>query len=122
MTGRGQIAGGPGAALPYRGRSLAIVVSTAPERGDVDRALSIARAATDLGAEVGIFFMHLSVAGLSPRRDALLAASEDGVELIACASSADEWGLSADALGVDLGSQDDHAALVHRADRLVALT
>jgi sulfur relay (sulfurtransferase) complex TusBCD TusD component (DsrE family) len=107
---------------PLAGRELAIVVSTPPERGDVERATRLARAARELGAEVGMFFMHGAVAGLPAARDTLAALAEDGVEIVACATSAEAFGVSADGLPCTLGSQDDHAALVHRAERVVALT
>ncbi len=107
---------------PYAERLLGIVVSTAPERGDLDRAIAIAEAARELGAEVGMFFMHHAVAGLVGRREELIALACDGVDLVACGSSAEALGASEDELPCRLGSQDDHAALVSRAERIVALT
>jgi hypothetical protein len=52
-------------------------------------------------------------------RAALLDADCD---VVACGTTAHALGLGADAVGVTLGSQDDHAAIVHRADRVVAFT
>jgi sulfur relay (sulfurtransferase) complex TusBCD TusD component (DsrE family) len=103
-------------------RRLALVVSTAPERGDLDRALGLARAACDQGVDVGIFFMDRALDGLVAARPALRDLAELGCDLIACASSATARGLGEDELGMLLGSQDDHAALVSRADRVVAFT
>jgi sulfur relay (sulfurtransferase) complex TusBCD TusD component (DsrE family) len=107
---------------PSRHRRLALVVSTAPERGDLDRALALARAACEQGVDVGIFFMDCAIDGLVAARPALREVAELGCELIACASSASARGLSHDDLDMLLGSQDDHAALVSRADRVIAFT
>lgn len=128
MTGP---AHGPGR-TELRGKELALVVSTPPERGDLDRALALARAARRRGAEVGIFVMDAAVAGLPGRAAAVAALAADGAEIVACASSAERFAADLselDSIGADsaeedivLGSQDDHAALVHRADRVVAFT
>lgn len=103
-------------------RRLALVVSTHPERGDLDRALALARAACAAGVDVGMFFMDHAVAGLPGARAELAELAELGCELVACASSAHARGLGEDEVGMLLGSQDDHAALVHRAHRVVAFT
>jgi hypothetical protein len=42
--------------------------------------------------------------------------------VIACALSAHLRGLAEGEVGALLGSQDDHAAFVHRADRLVSFS
>ncbi|ACY16679.1 DsrE family protein [Haliangium ochraceum] len=102
--------------------SLAVIVSTAPERGDLARALELARAAREADIEVGLFFMHEAVRGLPAQRRALDALRELDCELRVCATSAEACGLDEDALGVALGSQDDHAALVHRSARVLAFT
>jgi sulfur relay (sulfurtransferase) complex TusBCD TusD component (DsrE family) len=101
---------------------LALVVTTAPERGDLARALALARAARAAGVEVGLFVMDEAVRGLPAARAALAALAELDCELCACATSAHARGLSEADVGMLLGSQDDHAALVHRADRVVAFT
>jgi sulfur relay (sulfurtransferase) complex TusBCD TusD component (DsrE family) len=100
-------------------KRLALVVSTAPERGDLDRALALARAGRAAGVEVGMFFMDEAVRGLPAARAALAALD---CELCCCASSAHARGLGEADVGMLLGSQDDHAALVHRADRVIAFT
>lgn len=104
------------------GRELALVVSTAPERGDLERALALAHAAVAAGLEVGMFFMDEAVRGLPAARAALAALAALDCQLCACASSAHARGLRAADVGILLGSQDDHAALVHRADRVIAFT
>lgn len=103
-------------------RRLALVVTTAPERGDLARALALARAARAAGIEVGVFIMDEAVAGLPAARAHTAALAELDCELVACASSAHARGLGEADVGVLLGSQDDHAALVHAADRVVAFT
>ena len=104
------------------GKRLALIVSTAPELGDLSRAHALAMAAAALGVDVGIFFMDEAVAGLPQARALLAELVEEGCELCACASSAHARGLGEADVGMLLGSQDDHAALVHRADRVVAFT
>jgi sulfur relay (sulfurtransferase) complex TusBCD TusD component (DsrE family) len=100
-------------------RTLAIVVS-AP--ADMRVALELARAARAGEVEVGLFFMSDAVAELPGMAAALRELAEEDCDLIACAHSAWERGLSQEDAGMLLGSQDDHAALVHRADRTVAFT
>ena len=51
---------------------------------------------------------------------AVAALVDDGHEVIGCATSADAAGIELAALGVVVGSQDDHAALCAWADRVVA--
>ena len=105
------------------GRNLALVVSTAPERGDLERALALARAGCELDMDVSLFFMDQAVHGLVAARPYLDALAELGCELIACATSATAAGLHERDLGtILLGSQDDHAAMVHRAHRVIAFT
>lgn len=104
------------------GKRLALIVSTGPERGDMVRAHALAMAAAAMGVDVGIFFMDEAVAGLPGARALIGELIEEGCELCACASSAHARGLGEAEVGMLLGSQDDHAALVHRADRVVAFT
>lgn len=103
-------------------RRLALVVSTAPERGDLARALALAHAARASGIEVGMFIMDEAVAGLPAARARTAALAALDCEIMACASSAHARGLTEADVGMLLGSQDDHAALVHAADRVVAFT
>jgi hypothetical protein len=96
---------------------LALIVSTPPARGDFERAERIARAARARGLEVGLFLMsEAAVWGIDARAAALV---EDGCDVVVCGTS---LGDRAPAPGVIVGSQDDHAALVHRADRVLGLT
>ena len=104
------------------GKRLAIVVSTAPAEGDLDAAFDLARAARACGAEVSMFFMSDALAGLPERRDELTSLADDGCELAVCAASAAAHGLTEEDVGLPLGGQDDHAAMVSRADRVVSFT
>ncbi|HTE55724.1 MAG TPA: DsrE family protein [Kofleriaceae bacterium] len=105
-----------------RGRRLAIVVSTAGETGDLEAAFELAGAAGAAGAYVSLFFMSDAVAGLPARRAVIAELADDGCELAVCAASAAAAGLGEDDIGLPLGGQDDHAAMVSRADRVVAFT
>ncbi len=100
-------------------RRLAIVVST-----DVDlaAAFDLAHAARARGIEVGMFFMSDALPGLPARRDELAALADEGCEVAVCAASAAAHGLGAAEVGLELGGQDDHAAIVSRADRVIAFT
>jgi sulfur relay (sulfurtransferase) complex TusBCD TusD component (DsrE family) len=103
-------------------RRLAIVVSTAGETGDLDAALALGRAAVAAGADVSLFVMADAVAALPGRRDAVAALVDEGIEVAVCAASAAAAGLAEADVGLLLGGQDDHAAMVSRADRVVAFT
>ena len=102
------------------GRRLAIIVSTPPERGDFERAERLARAARVRGVEVGIFLMDTAAVWGAHERASRLV-NEDGCDVLLCGTNAGKQGVML-AAGVVEGSQDDHAALVHRADRVVAFT
>lgn len=103
-------------------RRLALIVSTSAASGDLDRAAELALAATEAGIDVELFVMSEAVAGLPARRALVTRLRLAGCELVACASSATDRGLGEDDVQMMLGSQDDHAAIVHRADRVVAFT
>ena len=114
--------GGGGDCGSNKPRRLTIVVSTAAESGDLDAAFELARAACACGVYVSLFFMSDVVAGLPARRAELAELVEDGCELAVCAASAAAAGLEEADIGLPLGGQDDHAAMVSRADRVVAFT
>jgi len=105
-----------------RPRRLTIVVSTAAERGDLDAAFELARAASACGVYVSMFFMSDAVADLPARREELAELADDGCELAVCAASAAAAGLGEEDIGLPLGGQDDHAAMVSRADKVVSFT
>lgn len=89
-------------------------------RDAVTFASALTRAALAAGDEVAWFVMDEALFALAER-----AATEvlplDGLELTVCATSLDRIGAAAPR-GARVGSQDDHAALVRWADKLVALT
>ncbi len=100
-------------------RRLAIVVSTPAERGDFARAVALAGAARAKDVDVALFLMDAGVdLAADARATALL---DDGCDLVACSTSLVARGVEPVA-GVVSGSQDDHAALVRGADRVVAFT
>jgi hypothetical protein len=100
-------------------KSLALVLSTPRERGDWTRVAALAREARARNIEVGLFLMDLGVAfAETPTAAELLA---DDVEITACGNSYTQYRV-APVAGVTIGSQDDHAALLHRADRVLAFT
>lgn len=100
-------------------RRLAIVVST---EGDLAAAFDLAHAARAAGVEVGMFFMSDALPGLPARRGEMAALADDGCEIAVCAASAAAYRLGEAELGLPLGGQDDHAAIVSRADRVIAFT
>lgn len=100
--------------------TLGLVLATPPERGDCERAERLARAARRRGLEVSIFVMdRAAIWGAGERASALV---DEGCEIVLCGTSAAAAGVREAAPGVVIGSQDDHAALVRRADRVVAFT
>ena len=103
------------------GAELGLVLATA-DPGDLATLAGLARAGRRRGLVVTVFAMHDGVAALAAAPSLIAALTDDGCELIGCATSADARGLALPALGLTVGSQDDHAALAHRAHRLVAFT
>lgn len=95
---------------------LALVVATPPERGDFERAERLARAARERGVDVDVFLMAGAAVWAADARAAALV--EEGCEVVVCGTN---FGAKA-APGVVVGSQDNHARMVSRADRVVALT
>ena len=96
--------------------TFAIVLATA---GDAGHATALGLAAQRAGHEVSLFLMDDGVAALGAPELATLV--DEGAEVVACATSLTLRALEAPA-GVVAGSQDDHARLVSRADRVVAFT
>jgi sulfur relay (sulfurtransferase) complex TusBCD TusD component (DsrE family) len=100
-------------------RRLGIVVSTAPARGDFERAARLARAARARGVEVSVFLMDAAAVYAGDARATSLL--EDGCEVFLCGTSQVQLGVRA-VPGVVEGGQNDHAHIAHFADRLVAFT
>jgi hypothetical protein len=91
--------------------NLAIVVATARDLGRADR---LARAARLKGHEVSVCLMDVAVAW-----DGAAGLVEEGCEVIVCSTDLGDRTVGD---GVVAGSQDDHAALFAKADRVVAFT
>ena len=99
--------------------TITIVVSRGRDWAD---ARGLALAARAAGVEVNVFAMDEGVAALARDPAGRAALVDADCDVIACAQSAHDRRLDEAAVGVLLGSQDDHAAMVHRADRVVAFT
>jgi hypothetical protein len=101
------------------GRRLEIlfVLATPAERGDWARMVRLASAARARQLDVSVFLMAEAAAWAAD--PAVLALLEDGCEVVCCATN---LGDRQPTDGVLVGSQDDHAALVLRADRVVSFT
>ncbi len=99
--------------------TLGLVLSTGDAR-DLSRAAGIARAARRRGVGVAVFLMDRAVTFAGAR--AVTELVDEGCDVVACATSVDALRATPVPHGVTLGSQDDHAAIVQRADRVVAFT
>jgi hypothetical protein len=99
---------------------LAIVVSRGGD--DWSDAVAIALAARDGGHDVALFAMDAAVVALAADAAARVALANADCDVVACGTSAHQRGLAEADVGALLGSQDDHAAIVHRADRVLAFT
>ena len=95
---------------------LGIVLAT---RADLDRAVGIALAARRARHEVALFAMDDGAVVLAEHPEAAARLLDADCELAVCSNSA--VGLAYDD-AVIRGSQDDHAAVVGTADRVVAFT
>jgi hypothetical protein len=95
---------------------LGIVLAT---RADLATAAALAHAARRARHEVAMFAMDAGCAALADAPEVATALLDDDVAITACSNSSVELALPD---GVERGSQDDHAAVVGTADRVVALT
>ena len=95
---------------------LGIVLAT---RTDLPTARALALAARRARHEVAIFAMDAGCAALADDPDTARVLLDADCEITACSNSAVGLAL---ADGIVRGSQDDHAAVVTTADRVVALT
>ena len=95
---------------------LGIVLAT---RGDLDHAAALALAARGQRHEVALFAMDAGCAALAADPATAAALLDADCELFACSNSAVGLELLD---GIVRGSQDDHAAVVGTADRVIALT
>lgn len=95
---------------------LGIVLAT---RDDLAHAAAIALAARRARHEVAVFAMDLGCHALADHPALARQLLDDDVEITACSNSSVGLALVD---GIVRGSQDDHAAVVGTADRVVALT
>ena len=95
---------------------IGIVLST---RDDLAHAAAIALAARAARHEVRMFAMDVGCNALAEDAELAQRLLEADIEITACSNSAVGLELVD---GIVRGSQDDHAAVVGTADRLVALT
>lgn len=95
---------------------LGIVLATS---ADLPTAAAIAHAARRARHEVAMFVMDAGVAAMSRAPAVAAALLEDDCEITACSNSA--VGLEL-VVGIERGSQDDHAAVLGTSDRVIALT
>jgi sulfur relay (sulfurtransferase) complex TusBCD TusD component (DsrE family) len=102
---------------------LGILLASGPDGDDLPVVLAAAQAALSEGAEVEVFAMDDGVHFVDePRLAALIAA---GVEVTVCAMDSEARGIdlpSAEARGVGIGDQSDHARLLRRCDRFLSFT
>jgi predicted peroxiredoxin len=99
-----------------RAVKLGVVLAT---RGDLALASAVATAARAAGHEVAMFAMDAGCAALAEHPDVARQLLDEDVEITACSNSAVGLELVD---GIVRGSQDDHAAVIGTADRVVALT
>lgn len=100
-------------------KRLGLVLSTS-SRSDFNRLERLAQAARRKQVEVAIFLMDEAVRWIGDSR--IRALIDEGCEISACATNVGAHDFMRPVPGVVIGSQDDHAALVHRADRVVSFT
>jgi hypothetical protein len=95
---------------------LGLVLAT---RADLATAAALAHAARRARHDVVMFAMDAGAHALSEAPDVAAALIDDDCELTVCSNSAVGLAL---ADGIERGSQDDHAAVLGTADRVIALT
>ena len=95
---------------------LGLVLATP---GGLAHAAALAHAARRQRHEVALFVMDAGVVALAAEPAIAERLLDDDCEITVCSNSAVGFDLPA---GVDLGSQDDHAAVLGTSDRVIALT
>lgn len=86
---------------------------------DVELLLTLARAAHSESVRLECFVMGEGVLSLHELAEPLAAL---GFAICVCESSLQTHNIRTEDLDLIVGSQDDHAAMVQRCDRVVALT
>lgn len=98
---------------------LGLLLATAH---DLVHIAGLARAARHRGIEVRLFAMHDGVGALVEQPTTAIDLLDRGCQIVMCATSATRAGIELEPAlaGIELGSQDDHAAIIAWADRVVA--
>jgi sulfur relay (sulfurtransferase) complex TusBCD TusD component (DsrE family) len=105
------------------GKQLGILVATSPRADDFALFASHVKAALERGHEVALFLMDDGTGYALDAR--VIALIDAGVEVAMCAMDAERRGIDcaqAEAAGVLVGSQYDHARLVRDSDRFLSFT
>jgi sulfur relay (sulfurtransferase) complex TusBCD TusD component (DsrE family) len=100
-------------------KRLGLVLSHGPGSREARWALELARAAHGSGIAVHVFLMDEGVR--LPEAPFWRELADATSELAMCGTSCERLGVKPPE-GVELGSQVEHATLVRRCDRVVALT
>lgn len=102
---------------------LGVLVATGPDEGDFPSLESALLGAAEAGEDVALFLMDAGTRyALDPRLRRFLDA---GVEVSLCAMDAELRGVdcaAAEAAGVILGGQPDHARILRDCDRFLSFT
>jgi sulfur relay (sulfurtransferase) complex TusBCD TusD component (DsrE family) len=105
---------------------LGILLTTSPEHQDSTTAIRVARAALELGHQVEFFLMDDGVYNVLSSSENLVAKEfssllEQGAATTLCGSNCGPRGVTKETVlpGVTLGSQYDHAQILHRSDRFL---
>ena len=103
--------------MRHQGRKLGILVSTAPGHANFDRALRLADAGLNAGADVYLYCIDEAVAGLANRE--LQSLRDRGLKLFACAHAAHRRDIPVDDRAV-FGGLSIVGELIAATDRFVA--
>jgi sulfur relay (sulfurtransferase) complex TusBCD TusD component (DsrE family) len=105
---------------------LGILLTTSPEHQNTTTALSVAGAALELGHQVEFFLMDDGVYNVlagpeNPVAKRFATVQAQGATVTLCGSNCDPRGVTKETAieGVTIGSQYDHARILHRADRFL---
>lgn len=102
------------------GKTLGLLLTTSPERADLNSAVQLARAAMGLGAEARLFVMCDGVYALGEK--ALKELAAEGARVTVCGHNAEQRRVEeiTDEPNIEWGSQYDLAQMSEECDRIVA--
>ncbi len=101
---------------------IAFIISSIQNNRDLVMASTMAHALRKLHAEIGFFISAEAVQQLPLQQHLVSDLLSDDCDLMACAHSASSFNLTEQDVGMLLGSQDDHAALIDKASKTIAFT